>query len=711
MEQGIWYRVAGYRPELRRHARIYRQRFRGRLTYVLQDRTSGRHHLCSPSAYYMMSLMDGSRTVAQIRDMACEAFPDEVIDQSEVTKLLAMLFRSDVMQGSLPADALELTERGDRQSRRNRFLRFLNPLAVRIPLLDPDDFLTATSPWLRFLFTRWAALVYLLIVGYAVVLAGAHWKELTENITDRVMVAENLLIMLCVFPFVKAIHELGHGYVVKHWGGEVHEIGIMFLVFIPVPYVDASAAAAYSGKWQRALVGAAGILVELWLASLALFVWLTVEEGILRACAYNVMLIGGVSTLFFNGNPLLRYDGYYVLQDILEIPNLGSRSTRYIAYQVKKRLLGILDLQSPAHSKTEARWMLFYGIASFLYRITVVAAIVLFVASQYFVVGVLLAIWASFLMLGLPLIKQALFLLRASALRGRRVRALSAVGGSLLLVALLLLAVPLPYNTLAEGVVWTPGEGAIHSASQGVVEEVYVSRGERVGDGAPLLRLYDPYLDTEVEVHLARVRELELRMDEQSVLDRVGARVVEEQLRQARADLEQALVYRRNLQITSAGSGELVLPRAADLPGKFVQRGEILGYVAGFDTPVVRVAVGQDVIEQVRNHTDSVEMRLVQRFAEVVPARVLHEVPSLSNMLPSPALSTRGGGKFLLDAADPQQRRVLESIFNLEVVPLEAWPVSKLGMRVYVKFSHGWEPVGWRLYRSVRRVLLRQLDV
>ncbi|NVK42526.1 MAG: biotin/lipoyl-binding protein [Oceanospirillaceae bacterium] len=711
MEHAAWYRIAGYCPKLRRHARVYRQRFRGRLTYVLQDRTSGRHHLCSPPAYYMMSLMDGSRTVADIWDMGCAAFPDEVIDKSDVTKLLAMLHSSDVLHGSVPADILELTDRGLRLSRRNRVMRFLNPLALRIPLLDPDDFLTATMPWLRFLFTRWAALAYLLVVGYALVLAGAHWKELTGNITDRVMVAENLLIMLCVFPLVKAIHELGHGFAVKHWGGEVHEIGIMFLVFIPVPYVDASASAAFPNKWQRAFVGAAGILVELMLAALALVVWLTVEEGLLRACAYNVMLIGGISTLFFNGNPLLRYDGYYVLQDILEIPNLGSRCNRFIAYLVKCRLLGIPDLPSPAHSTGEARWMLFYGIASFVYRITIVAAIVLFVASKYFVIGVMLAIWASILMLGVPIFKQIHFLLWGAALRGRRPRALSVVGGGLALVALLFMTVPLPYNTVAEGIVWTPGEGAINSATQGVVEQVYVSRGEKVDRGDVLLRLSDPYLEREVAVHRARVRELELRRDEQSVQDRVGARVVEEQLEQARADLNRAREDLRNLQISASASGDLALPRAADLPGKYVQRGEVLGYVAEFDTPVVRVAVGQDSIEQVRNHTEAVEMRLVERFADVVPARILHEVPSLSNMLPSPALSTRGGGKFLLDASDPQQRSVIERVFNLELAPVVPWPVSKLGMRVYVKFTHGWEPIGWRLYRAARRILLRQLDV
>jgi putative peptide zinc metalloprotease protein len=681
------------------------------VSYVLQDRTSGRYHLCSPPAYYMMSLMDGSHTVDELRDQACAAFPDEVLDQAQVMRLLVMLYSSDVLHGDVPADVRELTDRGARLKHRKSLFRFLNPLAVRLPLLDPDNFLTATAPWLRFLFTPWAAVGYVLIVGYALVLAGMHWNELTDDIADRVMVAENLLIMLLVYPLVKAIHELGHGYAVKHWGGEVHEIGVMFLVFMPVPYVDASAATAYQGKWQRALVGAAGILVELLLAALALFVWLAVEDGLLKACAYNVMLIGGVSTLFFNGNPLLRFDGYYVFQDIVEIPNLGTRSSRYLAYLVKNRLLGVAAEQSPATSRGEARWLLAYGIASFIYRLFIMAAIVMFVATRFFVVGVLLAIWSAFLMLGLPLLKQLYFLVRSPVLRGLRPRALVASAAGLAVVTLLLLAVPLPYNTMAEGVLWVPGEAAVHADSQGVVDKILVDSRGMIEGGDILLQLADPFLDSEVAVHSARVRELELRRAEQDVRDRVGARIVEEQLLQARADLVLAEEHQRNLSVTAGISGELVLPRSTDLPGKFVQRGEILGYVANFDAPVVRVAVGQDSIEQVRSNTRAVEMRLAERLAEVVPAQILREFPSLTNTLPSPALSTLGGGEFLLDPADPEQRTVLDGVYNLELAPLRSWPVSKLGMRVYIKFTHGWEPVGWRLYRATRRVFMRQLSV
>src|SRR5262249_37075249 len=138
----------------------------------------------------------------------------------------------------------------------------------------------------------------------------------------------------------KALHELGHGYATKSCGGEVHEMGIMFLVFLPLPYVDASAAAGFRGKWRRASVGAAGMMVEIFVAALALFVWLAVEPGPVRALAFSVMITAGVTTILFNGNPLLRYDGYYILADLLEIPNLAIRGARYWGHLINRYVFG-----------------------------------------------------------------------------------------------------------------------------------------------------------------------------------------------------------------------------------------------------------------------------------------------------------------------------------------------------------------------------------
>jgi putative peptide zinc metalloprotease protein len=308
-----WYRVSDLRPRLRSQIRIHRQQFRGGLWYVLQDRVSGRFHRFTPAAYLVISLMNGQRTTNDIWQLACRRLGDDALTQDDMVRLLAQLHQADVLHADVSPDFEELSSRAAKIRRRKLVASFANPLSLRLPLLDPDAFLTRTMPFVRPAFSWMGACIFVAIVGYACALAAVHWAALTDNIADRVLVTQSLLLLLLAYPLVKALHELGHAYAVKRWGGEVHELGLMFLVLMPVPYVDASSSAAFSSKWQRALVAGAGILVELMLAALALFLWLEAGNGTLRAFAFNVMLIGGVSTIVFNGNPLLRFDGYYVL--------------------------------------------------------------------------------------------------------------------------------------------------------------------------------------------------------------------------------------------------------------------------------------------------------------------------------------------------------------------------------------------------------------
>src|SRR6185503_10544121 len=178
----------------------------------------------------------------------------------------------------------------------------------------------------------WGGLVWLAVVAPAAVHLAVHWTDFSHGVLDRLLTPQNLGMMWLLFPLIKTLHELGHATATKAFGREVHDLGVMLLVVTPVPYVDASAAWAFPGKWRRIAVGAAGMAVELVLASLALYVWLAVEPGLVRALAFHVIVIAGISTLVFNANPLLRYDGYYILADLLEIPNLRARANRYLGY-------------------------------------------------------------------------------------------------------------------------------------------------------------------------------------------------------------------------------------------------------------------------------------------------------------------------------------------------------------------------------------------
>ena len=706
-----WYRVQNLKLRLRRHARLYRTHYRGQLWYVLQDRTSGRFHRFSPSSYMFISMMDGTRTVQEIWDIACAQLDDETLTQDEVIRLLGQLHSADVLFGDIPPDIDELAERGQKMRTRKLMMSMMNPLAIRLPLLDPDAFITATFPLVRPLFSIVGALVFLAVAAYGLSLAATNWEALTTNVADRVLTAQNIAILILCYCAIKAVHELGHAYAVKRWGGEVHEIGIMFLVFMPVPYVDASDSMSFHSKWQRALVGGAGIIVEVFLASLAMIVWANAEDGLVRAFAFNTMLIGGISTLLFNGNPLLKFDGYYVLSDILEIPNLAQRANRHIGYIIKRYAFGMEDAESPATAPGEPFWFTSYATLSFLYRLFITVAIVTFVSSQFFSLGIILAIWAVVLMFGVPLAKHLWFLLASPQLRRNRGRAFAVTGGVIGAVMLVLFSIPLPHATIAEGVVWVPGERIVHAEADGVVVELVALPGEEVAAGAPLVRLEDPMIDARARLLESHIEELERRAAVELVSDLAAKRILEEELRHARGDRDLTLARREDLTVRADAPGTVILPRADHLVGRFLRKGEVIGYVSDFRDPLIRVIVPEEEADLVRSRTTTLEVRYVSDPGTSIPAEVVREVPALTADLPSLALATDGGGQVALDPGAGGRRQALSKLMHLDLRLPEGTAHRTIGERVYVRFAHEDAPIAAQLYRSLRQVFLRQFDI
>lgn len=706
-----WYRVANLRLRLRSHARIHRSSFRGQVWYVLQDRTSGRFHRFAPETYLVISLLDGERTMEEVWDIACGQLKDKALTQDELVQLLGQLHSADVLLGDVPPDIDELSERGARQRTRKLLMKFINPLAIRFGLVDPDEFLAAMLPAVRPLLSIVGALLFVGLVGYAAALAAMNWNELTQNATDHALAAENIVLLLIAYPFIKALHELGHAFAVKKWGGEVHEVGVMLLVFMPVPYVDASDSLAFQNKWQRAFVGSAGILVEMALASLALIVWVNAEEGLVRAFAFNIMLIGGVSTLLFNGNPLLKFDGYYVLSDLIEIPNLATRANQYLGYLIKRYAFGIQSTTSPVTAPGEAAWFVVYSIGAFCYRLILTAAIVTLVATHFFIVGTIIAVWALILMIGVPLAKHVWFIVTSPSLRHKRTRAFAVVGGVTTVLGIVLLVLPLPYSTTVEGVVWLPGDGIVHSRSEGVVRAVLVQPDVTVTAGTPLITLDDPLVVARVDLMALRVRELELRLDKQGIADLPNARIVREELQHARADYDLARLRQDALTIRATSDGTLILPDAQDLVGRYVRRGQIVAYVARFTTPLIRVIVPEDEADVVRNETSDVSVRFVGDTSRTFAAEVERELPSLTATLPNLALSTVGGGQISMDPRDKNQTRVLANLLHIDVRLKQDREFHTIGSRVYVRFFHGSEPIAGRIYRSIRQIFLKTFQV
>jgi putative peptide zinc metalloprotease protein len=706
-----WYRVAGLKPRIRAHARILRQSFRGEVWFVLQDSVAERAHRFSPAAHYFIGLMDGERTVQQLWDAASAKLGDDGPTQEEAIRLLGQLHAADALLCDVPPDSMEIFRRYQQHEKQLWKRRLWTPLALRFPLIDPDRFLVRTMPWVQPLFSWFGLLLWLVVVGAGAALAVSHWTDLTENITERVLDPQNLVLLWFVYPVVKALHEFGHAYATRRWGGEVHEMGIMLLVFSPVPYVDASSAWGFGDKRRRMLVGAAGIAVELFLGALALFVWLAVEPGAVRAVAYNVMLICGVSTLLFNGNPLLRFDGYYVLADAIEMPNLGSRSTQYLGYLFQRYVLGVRDAQSQARHTGERVWLFVYGTVSFVYRIFISFVIILFIASRFFVVGVLLAIWALATQLAMPIGKSLSFLVSSQSLRRQRGRALSTSLLLLLAVVLITFFVPVPSWTRTEGVIWVPEEAQVRSGTEGFVSALLVPVNSEVRRGQPLLQAEEPFQATRVAVYAAQLTELAAKYDALISVDRVQAAMVRDEMVSARANLVRARERSADLTYRSPSDGRFIVPNAVDLPGRFLTKGQLIGYVVHPHELTVRVALMQDDIAMVRQKTRGVEVMLAGWDAKPIAAQIRREVPGASTQLPTSALGSAGGGPIAVDPRDKQGVTALRQVFQLDLTLPDDVHSEYLGSRVYVRFQHDLEPAGLQAYRTLRRLFLRQFNV
>ena len=711
-----WYRVAALRPRLRSHAQVHRHLYRGAVWYVLQHHGSGQFHRFTPVANAVIGLMDGQRTMQQIWELACERLGDEVPSQSELIKLLAELHRADVLQADVPIDMREQHSRRKAHARRRLKQYIGNPMSLRFPLCDPDRVLTTMVAALRPLLGAAGALLWGATVLAALVLLALNWRAFSDGMLDRVFSVENLLMAGLLFPLVKAAHELGHGLAVKARGGEVHEMGVMLLLFVPIPYVDASAASAVADKRWRMLVGAAGMLTELFIAALAMIAWAFLDAGIARAVVYNIILIAGVSTLVFNGNPLLRYDGYYILSDYLEIPNLGQRANAYLGYLVKRYGFHLADVQSPVVAPGERAWFIGYALASFAYRMVIMVAIALMVAGKFFLFGVAMALWYVYSSLLLPLGKMVDYLARNPALGRRRRRAWTVSAATVALAALALFWLPAPQYTRAEGVVWAPEEAQLRASAAGELRRVVATPGQRVRKGELLIESDDAELLARVAVQQAELQALEARAAA-TLNNPVQADIVQQQIAHAGVALELARQHLAESRVRSPADGVFVMPAARDAPGRYVERGELLGYVLGDAAGTVRVAIAQADADLVRQGARRIGLRVVGEVGTVVEGRVLREVPAATDRLPSMTLSLQGGGAIGLDpgqrsdGADGQTPLTLQTLFVMDVALPPAYRVGELGRRVYVRFEHAPSPLGRQWYRAARRLFLRKFNV
>ena len=702
-----WYRVAFLRPRLRAGIQVVRQTIRGDVWFVLTDQVAGEYHRFNRMAWDIVASFDGRRTLDDVWAARVAADGEDAPAQSEVIDILSQAFAANLLVGDIPPDAAGIVKAQSRARARKRRAA-VNPLAFRIPLWDPDAFLDRHVDALRWMFRGdvLAALLGLVAVGVLLLLVNAG--AFLHDARQMASTPRGLLLIWLAYPVIKALHEAAHAFAVKHYGGEVHSVGVTLLLLTPVPFVDASSSAAFESKRQRALVAAAGILTELLLAAIALTLWLLLEPGLAREAATAVVVIGGVSSLLVNGNPLLRFDGYHVMCDVLELPNLAQRSNRYWLELLRKYLLGLPVSQLGALARGEIGWLLAYAPLSWLLRLLMVALVAAALVDHMPAIGFAVLTLGAWIFLLAPLGKGLSWALRAAELQGRRTRALVVIFGGIVLAGTATFGVQLPNRSHAPGLVWLPDEALVRLEVDGFLEEITVRDGQQVAPGTPLLRLSNDQLL--VALGKAEAELTQQRIDRASHFGRDALATAKAEDRIARLEGEvTALGAQRDaLVVRAASAGRVAIDMQRTLPGMYLAQGTLAAHVVPDGPPLVRALVSNDDIGSVRALSEQAIVALPQG-GPPINAQPELAVPQASAKLPSAALGEAAGGSIALDLTDKTGLTAREPRFRVDL-RLPADVRAPIGARVLVTFDHGEASLVDLISAALRRGFLRHFD-
>ncbi len=685
-----WYRVADLRVKLRSGAQISRQYYRGERWYVVRDPAGNQFHRLSDAAYRFVGLLDGSRTVEEAWDLCGGQLADDAPTQPEVIQILSHLYSANLIDADVTPDATVLLRRHKQQQKQKFQRRLMNIFFPRIPIWDPDKFLTRWMPIVRGMFSKFGAMVWLVVVTVAVIMLIPAWPQLKVDAAKAVDLYHNtinVIYMYLVFVFVKLIHELGHAFACRRFGGECHELGIMLLVLVPTPYVDASTAWAFSNKWQRVFVGSAGMIVELFFAAICAFIWRNTDpQAVVHQLAYNAMLIASVTTLVFNANPLLRYDGYYILSDFLEIPNLRQKSTEYALGLIKRHVFRV-KMTQPLPPLLQRFWLLSYAIGSSIYRVFVSAIIMLVVAFQLPVVGVLMAIGMGITFVVVPVFQVFKYLTIEPELHRKRGRAIAFSGAVAATVVILIGLIKFPYNVYAEGVVEAAQKQTVRSGEGGFISRIMVKDGSWLRKGDPIMVLHNDQLEKQMKQMDADRQGQMVAVRTAMTQDPNKQQIEQDRLNNITSQLEDLKRRMNDLTIVAPFDGVFINPGLKQMDDQFIGPSQPVGTMITIQEIEVRAVLEQrDLDRVIKDSPETCEIRMSSDAGTVL----LGQHPELigaRNELESAALGTGSGGEVAIDPRDPKGTRPLVPQFEVRVRLVNPDSRYLPGQRATVRFQ------------------------
>lgn len=581
-------------PQLRLGLTIIEQVIRNEQSFVVKDPTTHAYFRFRPVEVRVMRLFDGMRSVAEV---ASQLVADGVrVSEDTVERFARQLSKLGLLETTLLERTTQQLERLRSERGRQRSLIRGELFRLRFSFGDPNTWLTRVYPLVRWCFTpafvvcsALLFVVYLWVVG---TYGRAFSEQLSASFSPSALTFGTFVILVITFTLLTAVHELGHAFACKHFGGEVHEMGFMLLFFLPAFYANVNDAWSFQERRARLWVTAAGGWIELFVTAIFAITWLAVApDTLLAQLAVASMLIGGIANILMNLNPLIPLDGYFALGDALEIANLRHRAAEYTSIWLRRTVFRE-ESALPAVGAREGRILLAYGISAWLYLTGFLIFLSIRVAGYFgralgFLAAALVVLaLVFFLRRSVALIVNALRrVVRERILRrgpGQRMR----LGLGVVSMVFVMLAL-VPAQITANGnfrVVPTIMEHVTAPAT-GVIAEVFVREGDAIVLGAPLLRLSDPTLAREGVSREREADSLMVVMQRARGERRSGmAEVLGRETEAATARTVGTEARLQMLQVRASVGGTLVTSYPERLMGRHVQFGDTLLFLSEWST-------------------------------------------------------------------------------------------------------------------------------
>ncbi len=623
---------------------------RDRPGYTIEDPLRGKFFHVGTREFTFLVQLDGRRSIAEAVGHASVSLGPQALSEHEALALCQWAMESQLAQPLGGEGTTRIAAAATRRERQ-RVRAMANPLCVRIPLIDPDWLLSRIVGWCGSVFTWPGLAVWIGMVGYAAYLAGTGWT-LIESSAAVILDRDNWFLLAAAWVVLKVLHETAHGLACKHYGGTIGSAGITFLFFMPLAYVDVTSSWRCRSKWQRIVTAAAGIYAELCVASMATIVWANSSPGVVQTMALNIALTAGVSTLVFNANPLVRFDGYFILSDLLDIPNLYSFSQQWMTDFVQAYVLG-RETATPSWSQAKAWIICVYAVAALAWRVLFFLTFALGLIGMLGHLGMVLAALLLGFAWGVPAVQT---IRRLSQMAARKPMNVQRVAASVAVAAVALVTIGAiltqPGRIVAPAVVEYAPLNIVRASAPGFVEEILVASGDAVVPGQPIAVLRNDELNSELG-------DLELARDESLVKSRMLLQAQELAKLQVEAvdrvattkKITELKIRVASLTVRAAVAGRVYARNLNTLRGRYLQAGDEIAVLGNEQAKELLIAVPQDDIAFFASHLRLGEVHARTASGDYVAARLTSIDPRGSSELPHAALSATVGGPLAVKPA------------------------------------------------------------